>query len=219
MGGSTVLYEYDEDLIVNWRTEEDRRRRHCVSRIYYISWALTLMPSTGSVKQIQNIHWFAFKAGKIPRAINVIVAITWSRSSHFRPHCGTCLCSNYWDQIPRTCHVFTRLFTSNTPCYFLDFSCRILCSSRVRRKGILKFASFVGLYIFSVEFGLSRRQQNESTDWNVCRVVASMLNLWSIFHSFLTLIFHLHIRVSTLKENIQRHTLRYPICRRGLYAE
>ena len=25
-------------------------------------------------------------------------------------------------QIPRTCHVFTRLFTSNTPWYFLDFA-------------------------------------------------------------------------------------------------
>ena len=31
------------------------------------------------------------------------------------PHFGTCLCSNCWDQIPRTCNVFTRLFTSNTP--------------------------------------------------------------------------------------------------------
>ena len=38
------------------------------------------------------------------------------------PHCGTCLCSNCWDQIPRTCHVFTRLFTSNTSWYFLDFA-------------------------------------------------------------------------------------------------
>ena len=38
------------------------------------------------------------------------------------PHCGTCLCSNCWDQIPRTCNVFTRLFTSNTPWYFLDFA-------------------------------------------------------------------------------------------------
>ena len=37
-------------------------------------------------------------------------------------HYGTCLCSNCWDQIPRTCHVFTRLFTSNTPWYFLDFA-------------------------------------------------------------------------------------------------
>ena len=33
------------------------------------------------------------------------------------PHCGTCLCSNCWDQISQTCHVFTRLFTSNTPWY------------------------------------------------------------------------------------------------------
>ena len=38
------------------------------------------------------------------------------------PHFGTCQCSNCWDQIPRTCHVFTRLFTSNTPWYFLDFT-------------------------------------------------------------------------------------------------
>ena len=37
-------------------------------------------------------------------------------------HFGTCYCSNCWDQIPRTCHVFTRLFTSNTPWYFLDFT-------------------------------------------------------------------------------------------------
>ena len=27
-----------------------------------------------------------------------------------------------WDQISRTCHVFTRLFTLNTPRYFLDFA-------------------------------------------------------------------------------------------------
>ena len=38
------------------------------------------------------------------------------------PHFGTCWCSNCWDQIPRACHVFTRLFTSNTPWYFLDFA-------------------------------------------------------------------------------------------------
>ena len=38
------------------------------------------------------------------------------------PHFGTCFCSNCWDQIPRTCRVFTRLFTPNTPWYFLDFA-------------------------------------------------------------------------------------------------
>ena len=31
-----VSYGYDEDLIVNWRTAEDRQRRHCVSQAYYI---------------------------------------------------------------------------------------------------------------------------------------------------------------------------------------
>ena len=40
------------------------------------------------------------------------------------PHFGTCLCSNCWDQIPRTSHVFTRLFISNTPWYSLDFAYR-----------------------------------------------------------------------------------------------
>ena len=45
------------------------------------------------------------------------------------PNCGTCLCSNCWDQVPRTCHVFTRLFTSNTPWYFLDFALRKIMSS------------------------------------------------------------------------------------------
>ena len=48
---------------------------------------------------------------------------------------GTFLCSNCWDQIPRTCHVFTRLFTSNTPWYFLDFA---PCSLR-RMKLVVQF--------------------------------------------------------------------------------
>ena len=41
------------------------------------------------------------------------------------PHWWTCSCSNCWDQIPRTCHVFTRLFTSNTPWYLLHFALNI----------------------------------------------------------------------------------------------
>ena len=40
----------------------------------------------------------------------------------------TCFCSNCWDQIPRTCHVFTRLFTLNTPWYFLDFASSEMCN-------------------------------------------------------------------------------------------
>ena len=47
------------------------------------------------------------------------------------------ICSNCWDENPRTCHVFTRLFTSNTPWYFsillTDESnhFQIVCSSTV----------------------------------------------------------------------------------------
>ena len=36
------------------------------------------------------------------------------------PFLGTGLCSNCLDQIPRTSHVFTRLFILNTPSYFFD---------------------------------------------------------------------------------------------------
>ena len=38
------------------------------------------------------------------------------------PLLGTCLCSNCWDQIYRICRIFSRLFTLNTPRYFLDFA-------------------------------------------------------------------------------------------------
>ena len=34
----------------------------------------------------------------------------------------TWLCSNFLDQIPQTCHVFTPFFTLNTPWYCLDFA-------------------------------------------------------------------------------------------------
>ena len=48
------------------------------------------------------------------------------RTPGFVPFFGTCLCSNCWDQIPRICQVFARLFTLNTPWYFLDFALRYL---------------------------------------------------------------------------------------------
>ena len=46
----------------------------------------------------------------------------WTPGSAPPPHFGTCLCPNCWDQIPRTCRVFTGLFTSNILWYFLDFA-------------------------------------------------------------------------------------------------
>ena len=60
------------------------------------------------------------------------------------PHCWTCLCSNCWDQIPRTCHVFTRLFTSNTPWYFPDFAC--LCIDKCLARCMIKYDK-IGLTI------------------------------------------------------------------------
>ena len=41
----------------------------------------------------------------------------------FRIPFWTYLCSNCWDQFPRTCYVLTLFFTLNTPWYFLDFDC------------------------------------------------------------------------------------------------
>ena len=38
------------------------------------------------------------------------------------PFLGTCLCSNHLDRFSPTCRVFSRLFTFNTPRYFLDFA-------------------------------------------------------------------------------------------------
>ena len=46
--------------------------------------------------------------------------ISWP-GTWFRPLFGTCLCSNFWDQISRICRVFTRLFTLNTPRLFSQF--------------------------------------------------------------------------------------------------
>ena len=54
------------------------------------------------------------------------------------PLFGSCLCSNCWDRIPRTSHVFTRFFTVNTPWYVLNFafnhySCTTASGQFVRR--------------------------------------------------------------------------------------
>ena len=52
------------------------------------------------------------------REIGVLFQIKFSSRWKSNSYC--------WDQIPRTCHVFARLFTSNTPWYFLDFTWRYL---------------------------------------------------------------------------------------------
>ena len=50
-----------------------------------------------------------------PMGIPFILLLLW----HLVP---SPIFSNCCDKIPRTCYVFTRLFTSNTPWYFLDFA-------------------------------------------------------------------------------------------------
>ena len=49
----------------------------------------------------------------------------------FRPPLLDLLVRHFWDQIPRTCHVFTRLFTSNTILYFLDFAFTMFPTSTI----------------------------------------------------------------------------------------
>ena len=64
----------------------------------------------------RGFHGF-FTAGVACQLGALTLPDTW-----FRPLFRTCLCSNCWDQIPQTWHVFTRLFRLNTPWYFLDFA-------------------------------------------------------------------------------------------------
>ena len=73
------------------------------------------------------------------------------------PHCGTCLCSYCWDQIPQTCHVFTRLFTSNTPWYFLDFALLL-----TGRKQLASRFNFTYRYIDDVLSTNNREFENYS---------------------------------------------------------
>ena len=71
----------------------------------------------------------AFATGVACQQRTLTLPDTWFRP-HFWDWCihlSTslflyCWCYNCWDRIPRTCHVFTRLSTSNTPWYFLYFA-------------------------------------------------------------------------------------------------
>ena len=76
-------------------------------------------PPCGPVQIIRTKDWYFINLQRVWHASRERLPF---RTPGSVPHCGTCLCSNCWDQIPRTCHVFTRLFTSKTPWYFLDFA-------------------------------------------------------------------------------------------------
>ena len=82
------------------------------------------LPNQSGFPQI-SWHWYrvwpspimigAFSTGVAYKQGTLTLPDTW-----FRPPLWDLLVSNCWDQIPRTCHVFTRLLTSNIPSYFLD---------------------------------------------------------------------------------------------------
>ena len=58
------------------------------------------------------------------------------------PLFGTCLCSNCWDQISRTCLFFSRLFTLNIPRYFLNFAFTFVESDLTTFTELLMFVMF-----------------------------------------------------------------------------
>ena len=84
------------------------------------------------------------------------------------PLFGTCLCSNCWDQIPQACHVFTQLFTLNTPGFFHTFDFALLekctiwwllkvwrptyCSRKISQKKCLSFCPFCLTVLFHLYF-------------------------------------------------------------------
>ena len=60
---STVLYEYDEDLTVSWRTARAIERDIVYLRLIIYPLATTSRFPVGSVKQIQNIYRLASRTG------------------------------------------------------------------------------------------------------------------------------------------------------------
>ena len=68
--------------------------------------------------ELRGFHG-AFATGVACQQGGLTLPDTWFRSY---PLLGTCLCSNCWYQFSRTCLVFSRLFTLNTPRYFVDFA-------------------------------------------------------------------------------------------------
>ena len=82
------------------------------------------------------------------------------------PHFGTCLCSNCWDQIPRTCHAFTRLFTSNTPWYFLDFASLCL---RIWFSTQWINASATDTFCMVVITSIKSPKFTKNEKWSICR--------------------------------------------------
>ena len=80
-------------------------------------------------KTIQGNRYFVAKAKELTNDYVRITSFDFARKkmkrgilSLFRPPFWDLLMLQLLRPIPRTCHVFTRLLTSNTPWYFLDFA-------------------------------------------------------------------------------------------------
>ena len=83
-------------------------------------------------------------------------------SGHLVPSLfGTYLCSNYWDQIPRTFHVFTRLFTYYTPWYFINFAYILWLHITPNLKFVPTPSKWRLCFILCVEL----IEQKRSTEW------------------------------------------------------
>ena len=88
----------------------------------------------------------------------------------FRPPFVTCLCSNCWDQISRTCRVFTSLLTLNTPRYFLDFA--LLFTKSL----VLEYNVFAILLWLRITEGGSMQ---EFRKWSILFILCSNTLQWS----------------------------------------
>ena len=84
------------------------------------------------------------------------------------PRFGTCLCSNCWDQIPQTCHDFTRLFTLNTPWYFLDFA---YYQDPTRQWEVMAQTRIFGLWPWRYDLGL--RSWHTLWSWSTIKTLSN----------------------------------------------
>ena len=102
------------------------------------------------------------------------------------PLFGTCLCSNCWDQIPRTCHVFTRLFSWNTFSSLLGITeiLSVLAFSLVL-KGCTKFSCKMDITI-----GMFENIYKNQNTYNILIYVAENL-LYIIICCFNFLLIHI----------------------------
>ena len=65
------------------------------------------------------------------------------------PPFGTCLCSNCCDHISQICHVFTRLFSLNSPWYFLSLFINVTYDIFSTKTSICNYIEMLILRVYS----------------------------------------------------------------------